>query len=102
VHTNHHGDLDGSSLHLNRIRPDRNERRFYELSIATDLFGNVLLCRNWGRIGTSGGTRFDQYCDEGEATINLHHIARRKHKRGYVFVPLDNYEMHHNTPAAAI
>jgi predicted DNA-binding WGR domain protein len=99
VHTNHLGDLDGSCLHLNRIRPDQNERRFYKLSIATDLFGNILLRRNWGRIGTSGRVRFDQYCDEEEATIVLRHIARRKRKRGYVHVPLEKYERLHATRA---
>lgn len=41
-------------LHLRRIDPARNMRRFYVLSIQPTLFGGASLIRNWGRIGTNG------------------------------------------------
>ena len=37
---------------LTRIRPERNEWRFYRLAVWPDLFGRALLARHWGRIGT--------------------------------------------------
>lgn len=72
-----------TSLTLRRLRPDRNERRFYRLGITTDLFGTILLFRNWGRIGTDGRRRFDVYPDEEEARVALSRIAARKRRRGY-------------------
>ena len=39
---------------LTRIRPERNEWRFYRMEIWPDLFGRALLARQWGRIGTKG------------------------------------------------
>ncbi len=42
---------------LTRIRPDRNEWRFYRMAVWPDLFGRTLLARQWGRIGTQGRVR---------------------------------------------
>jgi predicted DNA-binding WGR domain protein len=39
------------SVALARIRPEKNERRFYHLEIWPDLFGRTQLVRRWGRIG---------------------------------------------------
>jgi hypothetical protein len=45
---------------LTRIRPERNEWRFYRLAVWPDLFGRALLARQWGRIGTQGRVRLDR------------------------------------------
>jgi WGR domain len=37
---------------LVRIRPERNEFRYYRVEVWPDLFGRALLVRHWGRIGT--------------------------------------------------
>jgi predicted DNA-binding WGR domain protein len=37
------------ALELRRIDPARNMRRFYRLDMQPDLFGGVLLLRQWGR-----------------------------------------------------
>ena len=42
---------------LTRIRPERNEWRFYRLAVWPDLFGRALLARHWGRIATPGRIR---------------------------------------------
>ncbi len=68
---------------LRRIRPERNERRFYAIEITTDLFGCLLLSRNWGRIGTAGRLRLDPQTDVEAARIALEEIVRAKIKRGY-------------------
>ncbi len=44
-------------LVLHRRDPEQRIARFYSLMIERDLFGRVVLVRNWGRIGTNGQER---------------------------------------------
>ena len=71
-------------LLLKRIRPEHNERRFYALLVTSDLFGNILLMRIWGRIGTGGKQRGDLHPDYSSAASTLERLAGRKRRRGYV------------------
>jgi len=71
-------------LLLRRIRPEHNERRFYAMVVTSDLFGNVVLMRNWGRIGTGGKQRVDRHDDFVGAAASLERLARKKRRRGYV------------------
>jgi predicted DNA-binding WGR domain protein len=41
-----------TAVHLRRVDPPRNMRRFYRLDMQPDLFDGVLLMKEWGRIGT--------------------------------------------------
>ncbi|HQT89622.1 MAG TPA: WGR domain-containing protein [Acidiphilium sp.] len=68
---------------LTRIRPELNERRFYQIEIMADLFGAVVLARRWGRIGRSCRMRLEPYADFGSALNALATLARRKRQRGY-------------------
>ncbi len=70
-------------LMLRRIRPERNERRFYSMTIVVDLFGDIVLVRNWGRIGTGGRQRSDFHLDVGTAGQSLDRLCRQKRRRGY-------------------
>jgi len=56
---------------------------FYALAIERDLFGTVRLVRNWGRIGTRGRERAEEYETEFEARTALEALARAKRRRGY-------------------
>jgi predicted DNA-binding WGR domain protein len=78
--------VPSSKIEMKRIRPEQNERRFYVLEISRDLFGTVLLLRNWGRIGTDGRMRFDLYPDVMAASIALAELATTKRRRGYLDV----------------
>jgi predicted DNA-binding WGR domain protein len=69
---------------LRRIRPEHNERRFYALVVTADLFGNIVLVRNWGRIGTRGKQRGDLHPDYTSAASTLERLAGRKRRRGYL------------------
>ena len=60
---------------LTRIRPDRNEWRFYRMAVWPDLFGRALLARQWGRIGTQGRVRLDPHPDAGAAVNALAQLA---------------------------
>ncbi|MDE8347435.1 MAG: WGR domain-containing protein [Acidocella sp.] len=68
---------------LKRIRPEKNERRFYVLEVTRDLFGGLSLSRTWGRIGKSGRQRFDQHHSLDDALTALSNLSRAKEKRGY-------------------
>jgi predicted DNA-binding WGR domain protein len=57
--------LFAEAASLIRVRPERNEWRFYRLEIWPDLFGHALLVRQWGRIGTEGRRRLEPHPDPG-------------------------------------
>ena len=83
--------LDGSTqlevfptcLHLRRIDPARNVRRFYRMTVQRDLFGGASLVRVWDRIGTRGQELIERHEDEGLAISALMRRAQAKRKRGY-------------------
>lgn len=83
-------------LLLRRIRPEHNERRFYALAVTADLFGNIVLMRRWGRIGTGGRLREELHCDFASAAESLDRLARKKRRRGYV-----DYSVCHSSPACS-
>jgi predicted DNA-binding WGR domain protein len=57
-------------LVLHRRDPARGMARFYSLMIERDLFGRVVLVRNWGRIGTNGRELVEEFTDEIEAALS--------------------------------
>jgi predicted DNA-binding WGR domain protein len=48
-------------LVLPGVAPVQGVRRFYSLMIERDLFGRVVLVRNWGRIGTNGHELVEEF-----------------------------------------
>lgn len=70
-------------LVLHRRDPTVNMARFYALSLENSLFGDILLVRRWGRIGTHGRVRFDWFDGPVEAAKELKRIAALKERRGY-------------------
>lgn len=70
-------------IHLVRIDPVRNMARFYRLSVEPDLFGEVALSTEWGRIGHSGTCRNTLYPSLEAAVLALDAKARAKERRGY-------------------
>lgn len=73
----------GSVTALARIQPERNQWRFYRLALWPDLFGQVCLVREWGRIGRPGRLRRDPFPDAALAAQALEQLARTKRRRGY-------------------
>lgn len=76
-------DAHRPPLHLRRIDPTRNMRRFYVLSIQPTLFGGASLVRNWGRIGTNGQSMMETFDQPGQAGGALSRLERSKRRRGY-------------------
>ena len=76
-------DLACAGILLTRIRPERNEWRFYRLELWPDLFGQVCLVREWGRIGRPGRLRRDPFPDIPRAERARNQLASAKRRRGY-------------------
>jgi predicted DNA-binding WGR domain protein len=72
-----------NAVHLRRIDPARNMHRFYRLDVQPDLFGRVLLMKEWGRVGTHGRMMAECYESEALAAVALQRQAERKRRRGY-------------------
>lgn len=70
-------------LILHRLDPTVNMARFYTLSLERNLFGDTVLVRRWGRIGTYGRIKTDWYEAPAAAEVELDRIAKAKAKRGY-------------------
>lgn len=76
-------DIFPTVLQMRRIDPARNMRRFYRLSVQSDLFGRASLVREWGRIGFRGQMMVESHPDEGRAITALMKLAAIKTRRGY-------------------
>ena len=69
---------------LTRVDPSRNMRRFYSVALATSLFGEVGVLRQWGRMGSQGQSRTDWYAGSGPAEMARQKLVTQKRRRGYV------------------
>ncbi|MDX8499119.1 WGR domain-containing protein [Mesorhizobium sp. VK4C] len=74
---------EAGPVHLRRIDPSLNMRRFYALSIQPTLFGGASVIRNWGRIGTNGQSMMETFDSENDAATASMKLQRAKRRRGY-------------------
>ena len=74
---------DAGPVHLRRIDPTQNMRRFYTLAIQPTLFGGASVIRNWGRIGTNGQSMMETFDSEDAAAAASLRLERAKRRRGY-------------------
>lgn len=70
-------------LLLHRIDPDLNMARFYRVEVTLDLFGQVIVERRWGRIGSRGQHRLASYPSTSSAEAAASNLVRVKERRGY-------------------
>lgn len=70
--------------HLYYIEPDANMARFYCIDLAATLFGEVIVLRRWGRIGTCGRTSLETCATVEEAESAASQTLRQKMRRGYL------------------
>ena len=80
-------DLNGTSgligVTLRRIDPAKNMARFYAMEVQLDLFGAIMLMKQWGRLGTGGRIAGEPYASLALAVNALERQAARKRRRGY-------------------
>ncbi len=72
------------SIYLTRRDQNRNLARFYRMLVAPTLFGEWMLIREWGRIGSSGTVKGSLFPNAGAAILAMQAIVKAKKKRGYV------------------
>ena len=66
---------------LRRTRAETGETWFYSLVVERDLFGNVVLVRNWGRMGTRGRQMVQEHATEDDAIRAMDSLAEKKRRR---------------------
>ncbi|WP_404406858.1 WGR domain-containing protein [Pelagibacterium halotolerans] len=71
------------SIHLRRIDPARNMRRFYSVTVQPTLFGETSIVREWGRIGYSGQMMMETFDAVSDADMAMSRLERSKRRRGY-------------------
>lgn len=71
------------SSHFERRDAARNMQRFYRLTVTRDLFGTVLLVREWGRIGVYARARGEVMESLTAACREADRLAVQKQRRGY-------------------
>jgi predicted DNA-binding WGR domain protein len=77
-----------STITLRRIDPAKHMARFYAMDVQRDLFGCIVLTKQWGRIGTHGRRVGECHATEALAVAALQRQAERKQRRGYQGEPL--------------
>lgn len=70
-------------IYMTRQDPSRNMARFYVISLAPTLFGEVSLVRNWGRIGSRGQMMVETFTTADAALEASDRLARVKRRKGY-------------------
>lgn len=70
-------------IELYKRIPAQNMARFYRVSLAPTLFGEVSVLRSWGRIGTAGRTRVETFASPRLAEAAARQTRDAKERRGY-------------------
>ena len=69
---------------LRRVDPTRNMSRFWSARLQPSLFEEVLLVRNWGRIGSRGQERSYWFSTRQAALAAFNKLTATKCRRGYI------------------
>jgi predicted DNA-binding WGR domain protein len=73
------------NVRLEKIDPQKRQRRYYAMSVTQTLFGEWCLVREWGRIGSAGGQGMVDYtASRADAKAALDKLSNQKCRRGYI------------------
>lgn len=70
-------------IYLEKREPDKKMQRFYAMHVSRSIFGDWVLDREWGRIGSPGTVREEWFDTEEEALAKESTIFTQKSKKGY-------------------
>lgn len=70
-------------IYLEKRNFELNQYRFYSLNLVQTLFGEWVLIRNWGRIGSDGSKKTECFTSIELARKEALQIIQKKRKRGY-------------------
>jgi len=73
-----------TSLTLSNIDPTRNRKRFYRVSECRDLFGEICLFLEWGRLGSRPRWRLVAFQSANERARQRAAILNQRKRHGYV------------------
>ena len=65
------------------IDPDTNKARWYYINTATDLFGETVLIKRWGRIGRIGQEKLEWFESSTALKAEINTTIRRRLRNGY-------------------
>lgn len=71
-------------IYMTRIDPEKNMKRFYELELTADLFGNWSCVRRWGRVGCKGRRLELIFATQDAAAQEADRWFLSKRARGYM------------------
>ncbi len=71
------------------VDPGKNRYRFYVLRWHEDLFGQTVLARTWGRLGTRGNTRLFFVGEREQAAKAIERLVHHRALHGYELVESD-------------
>ena len=77
---------DISSVLLHRINVEKNELRFYLVSVRPSLLDPYAVLRMWGRLGGQQRSMVSPCASAEEAEILAERLVRRRLRRGYCIV----------------
>lgn len=66
------------------IDADTNKARWYYIDTATDLFGETVLVKRWGRIGRTGQEKLEWFDDLKALEDAIDYITRRRLQHKYL------------------
>lgn len=59
------------------------KRRFYKLYVGVDLFGDMMLIRQWGSLDSRQGNRKQTIINPNELTMIVQSVVRDRERKGY-------------------
>lgn len=71
-------------IYLEKRDLEKNQSRFYTVTLSLGIFGEWAVVREWGRIGSPGTVRSDWYATQESARQAMEILQKQKSKRGYV------------------
>jgi len=75
--------MSDSFVYLEKHNPEKNQHRYYVLSVQPNLFGTWSLVRTWGRIGRNRRTLIELHDTLESAEDSLRSKEREKLGRDY-------------------
>jgi predicted DNA-binding WGR domain protein len=78
--------MDGTSVLLHRVDREKNEQRFYLVSVGPSLLDAYSVLRMWGRIGGHQRSKVSPCASAEEAQPLADRLVRRRIRRGYWIV----------------
>ena len=72
------------SIKLVKIIPEKNQHRYYQMTIQENLFADFSLVTEYGRIGRSGRLSTKGYKTHADALAALNKKLLEKLKKGYI------------------